>query len=841
MLELIDSEETAITKPIDQKIKREPKQKFHSYEDAFKKSLEYFDGDDLAAKVFLDKYALKDHDNNLLEETPTDMHWRIAKEFARIEKNKFKKPLSEKEIFDLLDKFKRITVQGSPMYAIGNKYQYVSAGNCFVIPSPLDSLLSILYTDSQIAQITCRRGGVGWSISNLRPKGLPVQNAAKTTSGAIEFMKRFSNTIREIGQFGRRGASLQSISCYHPDISEFIKIKQDLTQVTGSNISIEFTDEFMEAVVDDKEIELKFPVNSNNPQIRKKIKAKEIWNEFVHSAWKTAEPGCMFISKVHKESPGVPYGHVETSSNPCGEQYLPPYASCRLLLINLYSYVKNPFTKNAVFDFDLFSKDVKLMQRLGDDLVDIEIECVDRIINKINSDPEPLEIKQIGIDLWQNIKRVAIEDRRTGCGLTGLGDTIAALGIIYGSEESIKFAGDMQKKFALSAYESSIDMAEEIGAFPLFDAKKDSQSLFIQKIAKASPEIFNKMQKFGRRNMVLLTIAPAGSVSCLTQTTSGLEPVFQLNYMRRKKGNPGDSQFRSDFVDQSGDHWMHFNVHHHGFRKWSEITKETNVQKSPYYKSTANEIDWKGRVKMQSALQLWTDNSISTTINIAEDTSEDVVSQIYLESWKLGCKGMTIYRNNCRSGVLVDVQKPPQNQQSNNLTKTKSPKRPESLSAEIHHFTLNKQRYYVVVGLWEDGSPYEIFTGINHNDDGEIIIPKSVKNGNIIKHERGKYSFICGESQWHLTNGHNDDTADSLTRLISCALRHGASIEFVCSQLEKTKGLMFSFSKALYRALKKYIKDGSSKPGETCPQCKTESLIYSSGCTTCSNCGFSKC
>lgn len=1303
--------------------------KIYSEEEVYQASLEYFGGDELAAKVFVDKYALRDSDLNLVEKTPEDMHRRIAKEFARIEKNKFKNPYSEEEIFNFLDRFKRGVMQGSPMYGIGNPYQYVSIGNCFVLPSPLDSYLSILHTDTQITQISCRRGGVGWDVSMLRPNGMKVRNAARTTSGTIEFMKRFSNTIREVGQHGRRGASLQSISCYHPEIMNFIKVKQDLKEVTGSNISVQFTDEFMDAVINDKSINLRFPCTPEHaeklgrkyPEYEEKANAKEIWKEFIHSAWLMAEPGCMFIDNVHKDSPGVPYGHKEVSSNPCltgetlvyvadgrgsvsigqlaeegvdvdvfcldenenisirkmrnprktgervpvfkitldsgdviratenhkfklkdgnykevkdlqkgdslnlitkfessiqkfitnkdrsqdyfwinngkfsnnkaehriiaeyhlgrklkkgevvhhkdfnsknntplnlevlpkeehdaihresmignknpmckakiewneekwnaykknmslavsgenngrfsgisnkeiqehaikltkklnkrfsaidwanyakenniiqqfssyrtknlgtirelalwaakecnlygydldqrimktykkaiaqdyvtyiennevlvektcenckekfkvsyfnreisfcghicslqkiaiknkendykgiknfysnkakitkekqakvfsdlkfnlgrqptlkewemacikegipfrlntkngfknlselqeasmvynhkvvsveidgyedvyngtvdefhnffvggwesktadgkvkinyinnlncGEQYLPPYASCRLILLNLYGYVKNKFTPEAYFDFDSFKNDVKMLQRLGDDLVDIEIECVDKIINKIKSDPEPEEIKRVGIELWENVKKTALLDRRTGCGITGLGDVVAALGMRYASEESIDFIEELQKTYALEAYRSSVEMAKELGAFPQFDPKLDKQSGFVQKIAEADPELFKEMQKYGRRNMVLLTIAPAGSVSCLTQTSSGLEPVFNLSYMRRKKGNPGDKGFRVDFTDENGDHWMHFDIYHKGFKDWMEVSGKTSVEESPYYKSTANDIDWINRVKLQSKLQKWIDNSISSTINLPKDTTEEMVSEIYLAAYKYGCKGVTIYREGCRDGVLVNTEPvSPEvvESKSNAIVKTKAPKRHKIMKADVYHPTAKGIRYYVAVGLMSD-EPYEVFVGLNHNNEGDPIIPKSVSGGEIVKHARGKYDLIVEEETYPLTNGHSDPNADALTRMISTALRHGASIEFVVAQLEKTKGGdLQSFSRILARTLKKYIKDGSAVTGATCSECHQETMIYSDGCHLCQSCGASKC
>ena len=822
--------------------------KIYTYEEALFASIEYFEGDELAAKVFVDKYALRDNDLNILEKTPTDMHWRIAKEFARIEKDKFKKPYSEEFIFNFLDKFKRGIMQGGPMFAIGNPYQYVSVGNCFVLPSPLDSYLSIMYTDTQIAQVSSRRGGVGWDISCLRPKNMKVKNAARTTSGAISFMKRFSNTIREVAQHGRRGASLQSISCYHPEILDFIKVKQDLKEVTGSNISIQFTDEFMDAVINNKKIKLRWPCTNEQVKLlgkkdiefEEEVNAIDIWKEFIHSSWLMAEPGCIFIDTIHKDSPGFPYGYKEICCNPCGEQSLPKYSSCRLLALNLYGYVRNRFTENAYFDFEFFKKDVSILQRLGDDLVDIEIECIDRILNKIKSDPESDDIKKIGIDLWENIRKTALLDRRTGCGFTGLGDTIAGLNMRYASDESIVFVENLQKTFALESYRCSVQMAKELSPFPEFNAELDLQSGFVQKIKEEDSKLFQDMQKYGRRNTVLLTIAPCGSISCLTQTSSGLEPVFNLSYMRRKKGNPGDEGFRTDFIDDNNDHWMHFTVYHKGLSDWMQATNKTTIEESPYYKSTANEIDWINRVKLQSSLQKWVDNSISSTLNLPNDISEEKISEIYIAAYNSGCKGLTIYREGSRTGVLVNETNNEINQ-SDKIIKTTAPKRPDKLKANMHHLTLKGMRYYVAIGLLNE-DPYEVFASLNHDNEGEIIIPKSISQGSINKLKRGHYVFcdIATKKEYFLTNGHSDSNADALTRLISTSLRHGADVSFITTQLSKVRGDMNSFAKAISRIFKLYIIDKTKVAGVSCPQCGSD-MIFSGGCSRCSICDFSKC
>lgn len=1345
----------------------------YKYTEALAASVEYFDGDELAAKVFVDKYALRDNDNNILEKTPDDMHHRLAKEFARVEAKKFNKPLTESQIYNLFKNFKRIVPQGSPMYGIGNKYQYVSIGNCFVIPNPYDSYLGIMHTDTQITQISSRRGGVGWDDSDLRPIGMSVRNAAKSTTGATAFMKRFSNTIREVGQCicegqrvlterglipiedisigekvwtkngwiavtnvynngikpiyqlsssfgykirtsdehiflnekleevklkdielgdqivlipgqinnrknyislnnieytrniynnsnrlieynlpsildeklayilgysygdgyindnvielasshdypeieaklinyihtvfnykatvskgdgavnririhskqivqwlrynqickqkagylifpekiknsphsvqlafvsgyfdadgtakstktgysvtsidsdfiseyqnilmsvgvvskkhletskienwkdkysvcvvgkyaqnlfktlmiesfkvansdfcasrdniltpyncetfninrsqhnyipnkdyyistyglsklktdglqlpemlvqdsvsnieyigdintfdlelesehlfycegfyvhnsGRRGASLQSLHVRHPEVVDFIKIKQDLTQVTGSNISVKFTDDFLNSVEQNSDFELKWPVNSETPKISKIVKAKSIWDEFIHSAWLMAEPGAMFWDTVLRRSTTAPYkkfGFEEVSSNPCvlegtlvetqhgnqpvetikindwirtihgleqvknieinyniptfavtfsnggiqyiseshqyfkldkyrhthptklidlnigdeilfwkdnesssviitdiqpykigtvydlhcphsdtwitdgyvqlgcGEQYLPPFASCRLILINLYTYVKNKFTKDAFFDYEEFAKDVQYMQRLGDDMVDLELECIARIINKIKSDPEPDEVKKPGIDLWKKIQECAINDRRTGCGFTALADCIAALNMKFDSKESLEFIDKMSETLKVAAFTESVDMAKELGHFPLYDSTLDISSEFIQELRDEHPELYKKMVKYGRRNMTLLTVAPAGSVSCETQTSSGLESVFMLEYLRRKKGNPGDKDFRSDFVDATGDHWMEFVVRHKGLQDWMDITGETDIKNSPYWGSTSHDIDWIEKVKMQSIIQRHIDNSISVTVNLPSDVKEEKVSEIYLTAWKLGCKGMTIYRDGCRSGVLLSTDK---KEKTSKIIKTEAPSRPKILPCDVHHLIVKGVRYFVVVGLFE-GEPYEIFISRNCDSDGEPLISRSITSGNLSKQKRGHYNLLNGDnSVLQIVSINCEEHEEALARLVSTSLRHGADINFVVHQLEKTRGDMQSFSKAMARTLKKYIKDGTEVKGEQCQTCSSR-LVRIEGCVTCQSCGWSKC
>ena len=1186
----------------------------YTYDETFQASVDYFNGDELAARVFVDKYALRDNGDNLLEKTPKDMFKRIAKELYSAEKVKYSgedietideftyncdRPLSEKLIESLLDEFKYIVMQGSPMYGLGNPYQYVTVGNCYVIPQPRDSYLGIMYTDTQITQITCRRGGVGWDNSKLRPKNTPVKNAAKTTSGMVSFAERFSNTIREVGQHGRRGASLQSLLVKHPDIFEFISVKLDKTKMTGSNISVKFTDEFMNAVEENDDFELCWPVCDADRQemripeyhcIRNTVKAKDIWDKFIDSTWSMAEPGAMFVDTVLRESTSAPYpGFEEVSSNPCvakgtlvntpygyrkvedisvgdtvstilgsekvetievnrnyevfkvkfsdggeqivtaghiyhatrkgsgskkieeikvselkvgdyvrvypgkinrpnessevyvnafkvgvilgdgsytdnyiskkilkissnqddlqyndniiklfgnenfinydnskkskstnlifdiscldncynlfgvepsycenkkinitkvktfneaiglldgmlatdgnvnlksnhpqirwstsskelasqirellllvgchgiitnsfkqdggtingrkivrknrryvisisgdsllnyaentsidlyhpekgkkikeaqinfrltgnswnpsvisiekladkydvydlycknsdtwitsgyvqrgcGEQNLPAYGCCRLLLQNLFSYVRNKFTENAYFDYELFGKHAMILQRLGDDLVDIDIRYMNRIIDKIKSDPEPDEIKQPAIDMWNKIIATAIGDRRTGCGFTALGDALASLGIKYGSEESIEFCDKMQKAFKQAAYKSSVGMAKVLGSFPVFDTELDNKSAFIQRLKEDSFEIWKEMQVFGRRNMTLLTIAPTGSVSCLTRTTSGLEPVFKLSYMRRKKGNPNEKDFRTDFIDQNGDHWMNFEVHHHGLSEFFRITGKTKIEDSPYYNATANDIDWINRIRMQAALQKHIDNSISLTVNLPENIDKETVSKIYFTAWELGCKGCTIYRENCRTGVLLALDKATESAKITNNAK----KRPESLDCDIYHISVKGKEFFCLIGMM-DNQPYEVLAGENG------CISKKAKKGKITKVKRGQYKLEAdtGEVLESVTElSENDEEA--ITRLVSTSLRHHVDIAYIVHQLEKTKGGLQNFAKCISRVLKKYVKNGTKVSGEECKECGGE-LVRVEGCLSCNSCGYSKC
>ena len=829
-----------------------------SYEEALSASVEYFDGDELAAKVFIDKYAMRDNDMNLVEKTPYDMHVRIAKEFARIEKKKFKNPMTFDEIFSYLDHFKYIVPQGSPMYGIGNKYQTVSVGNCFCLESPYDSYCGILKTDEELVQISKRRGGVGIDISTLRPSGAKTHNAAHTSTGVPSFMERYSNSIREVGQNGRRGALMISISVHHPDIEDFISIKSDLTKITGANISIRVSDKFLKAVENDEEYELSFPVDSDDPQFSEMISAKYIWDQIIEANWRCAEPGILLWDNIINESPADCYaedGFKTITTNPCGELPLPAAESCRLLLLNLFSYVDNPFTSKAKFDFDKFYEHSNVAQRLMDDLIDIEIECVEKIIKKIKNDPEPADIKIRELNLWKNVKDMAQRGRRTGTGTTALGDTLAALGIPYSSRKGLNAVEKIYRTLKLGSYRSSVDMARDLGHFEAWDHEKEKKNPFLLRIKDEDPSLYRDMKKYGRRNIALLTIAPAGSVSLLTQTSSGIEPQFMIEpYTRRKKGNPGDENFRSDLVDQSGDHWMEFQVFPPKVKMWMETTGETDLNKSPWRGSTATELDWRQRVKLQSLAQKNIDHSISSTTNLPSDATVEDVDEIYRTAWKSGCKGITIYRDGCRTGVLVSNEDGREGG-NDTIPQTEAPKRKKDLPCEVHHTKVRGVPYFVVVGLLS-GEPYEVFAGINHinghsvegDDPEEIVIPRPFRNGIIRKEKRGHYNAILNsKSNTELTIMHigqriSDDEA-ALTRLISTSLRHGAAINFVVHQLEKVTGDLTSFGKSIARALKKYIPDGTEVTGEECPNCviKENTIIRQEGCILCKKCGWSKC
>src|SRR3990167_4663868 len=837
-------------------ISKKKTKKNYSYGEVFEASKKYFNGDDLAAKVFVDKYALVDSEENYHELTPDDLHKRLAKEFARIEA-KYPNPMSEDEIYDLMKEFKYIVPQGSPMSAIGNEFQIQSLSNCFVIDGiyseKFDSYGGIFLADQEQAQIMKRRGGVGFDISGLRPKGLPTNNAAKTTDGIAVFMERFSNTTREVAQGSRRGALILTIDCSHYEVETFIDIKKDLKKVTGANISIKISDDFMRAVRNNEDFELKWPVNSKIPVISKKIRAKELWDKIVDSAWSFAEPGLLFWDNIINYTPSDIFadkGFITRCVNPCSELPLNSYDACRLLLINTTSYVNNAFKQSASFDYDLFYKHSKKAQKLMDDMVDLEIEQINKILKKIDNDKEGENLKAVEKNLWSKIKETIKNGRRTGLGITGLGDTLAMLGVRYGSKESINETEKIYKHMAIASNESSVLMAEERGAFPIWDNRNVDEHPFMRRLFNASPEwIKEKYYKTGRRNIALTTTAPAGSVSTLTQTTSGIEPAFLLKYKRRKKINSSDKNSRIDFKDDLGDKWQEYDVSQHGFEKWMEVSGEVEIEKSPYFKSTSSDIDWISSVDIQAAAQKWVEHAISKTCNVPENTQKEIIAEVYMRAWEKGLKGFTVYRDKSRSGVLVshteDEKK--KNDVALILKENHAPKRPEALECDIHYIKIKGEEWLVMVGLL-DGKPYEIFGG----KASMIEISKKLVKGVLIKNPRktthSRYDLVVG------TNGDTIKIKDivgqfeneaygTLTRMISLSLRHGTPIVYVCEQLVKNEGEdLFSFSKVLARTLKKYIPDGLSPSGDKkCKQCEQESLVYHEGCLSCKNCGWSKC
>jgi ribonucleoside-diphosphate reductase alpha chain len=830
-------------------------------EEAFQASFKYFNGDELAARVWLNKYALKDSFGNIYEKTPDDMHHRIASEIARIEK-RYPNPLSEEEIFAVLKDFKYIVPQGSPMSGIGNKFQIASLSNCFVIGNDgdSDSYGGIMKIDQEQVQLMKRRGGVGHDLSHIRPKGSPVKNSALTSTGVVPFMERYSNSTREVAQDGRRGALMLSVSVKHPDSEEFIDAKMEQGKVTGANVSVKIHDEFMQAVVDGKPYTQQYPINSANPTYQKDIDAGKLWNKIVHNAWKSAEPGILFWDTIERESVPDCYadlGYRTVSTNPCGEIPLCPYDSCRLLAINLYSYVENPFTKEAKFDFDLFKKHVALAQRIMDDIIDLELEKIDAIIEKIDSDPEGGEIKRVERDLWTNIKTKANEGRRTGVGITAEGDMIAALGMRYGSDEAIDFSVEVHKTIAVEAYRSSVYLAKDRGAFDIFDIKRESKNPFIMRLKDADKSLYEDMQKYGRRNIACLTIAPTGTTSLMTQTTSGIEPVFLPVYKRRRKVNPNDKDVRVDFVDEVGDSWEEFVVFHHKFVTWMEANGinaaqhftdeeiEELVKKSPYYKATSNDVDWLQKVRMQGSVQKWVDHSISVTVNLPADVPESLVGELYIEAWKSGCKGCTVYRDGSRSGVLIS------NDKKEEEVIGMPEKRPAELEAEVVRFQNNKEKWIAFIGLYK-GQPYEIFTGIADDDEG-ILLPKSVNKGVIVKRKdedgNARYDFqFCNKRGFKTTfeglSYKFDKEFWNYAKLISGVLRHGMPIEQVVNLvagLQLDSENINTWKNGVERALKKYIPDGTKAKGMKCTDCGSDHIIYQEGCLICQSCGTSKC
>lgn len=839
----------------------------YSYEDAYKASLEYFKGDELAARVWASKYALKDSFGNIYELSPDDMHHRIASEIARIE-SKYPNPMSEEEVYGLLKGFNHIVPQGSPMAGIGNNFQVGSLSNCFVIglDKHPDSYGGIIKIDEEQVQLMKRRGGVGHDLSHIRPKGSPVKNSALTSTGLVPFMERYSNSTREVAQDGRRGALMLSVSIKHPDSEAFIDAKMTEGKVTGANVSVRIDDEFMNAAVSDSVYVQKYPINSENPVYTKEVNAREIWEKIVHNAWKSAEPGVLFWDTIQRESVPDCYadlGFETVSTNPCGEIPLCPYDSCRLVAINLYGYVRNPFTPEASFDFDLFREHVGKAQRIMDDIIDLEMEKIDMIIEKIKNDPETDEVKNTELHLWEKIRTKTLKGRRTGCGTTAEGDMLAALGYRYGTSEATDFSVNVHKQLALAYYAASVQMAEERGAFEVFDAEREKNNPYIQRIKEADPALYERMCKVGRRNIACLTIAPTGTTSLMTQTTSGIEPVFLPVYKRRRKVNPNDADVTIDFVDEVGDAFEEYIVYHHKFIEWMkvnglEVKKNMTaeeidelVQKSPYYKATSNDVDWLEKVRMQGRVQKWVDHSISVTINLPNDVSEELVNQLYVEAWKAGCKGCTVYRDGSRNNVLEAVKKDKEVKPQLIHVPDHVAKRPIELEADVVRFQNNKEKWIAFVGLVDD-KPYEIFTGLADDDDG-IFCPKSVNRGKIIKaiDENGKkrydFQFINKRGYKTTIEGLSDKFNPEFwnyAKLISGVLRYGMPIDQVLklvSSLELDSANINTWKNGVERALKKYMPNGAKANGQQCPNCGAEALIYQEGCLICTACGTSKC
>ena len=842
--------------------------KTYTFDEAFKASLDYFTGDELAAKVWVNKYALKDAFGNIYEESPNDMHHRLASEIARVEK-KYPNPLSEQELFDLFDHFRYIVPQGSPMTGIGNDYQIASLSNCFVIglDGQADSYGAIIRIDEEQVQLMKRRGGVGHDLSHIRPKGSPVKNSALTSTGLVPFMERYSNSTREVAQDGRRGALMLSVSIKHPDSEAFIDAKMTEGKVTGANVSVKIDDDFMNAAVNGGTYKQQYPIDSDSPVYVKDIDASGKKKKIIHNAWKSAEPGVLFWDTILRESVPDCYadlGFRTVSTNPCGEIPLCPYDSCRLLAINLYSYVVNPFTPDAYFDYDLFKKHVGLAQRIMDDIIDLESEKIEMILAKIDSDPESMEVRQTERHLWEKIQRKTLQGRRTGVGITAEGDMIAALGLRYGTEEATDCAELIQKTLALAAYRSSVMLAKERGAFEIFDAKREEKNPFINRLREADPALYEDMLKYGRRNIACLTIAPTGTTSLMTQTTSGIEPVFLPVYKRRRKVNPNDSEARVDFVDETGDAFEEYIVFHHKFvtwmqangysasKKYTQEEVEELVAKSPYYKATSNDVDWLQKVRMQGRIQKWVDHSISVTINLPNDVSEELVDSLYVEAWRCGCKGCTVYRDGSRSGVLIATDKKKKKEDCNCMQPPVIVStRPRELDADVVKFQNNREKWIAFVGLL-NGRPYEIFTGLADDDEG-IMLPKNVSKGTIIKSydEDGNkhYDFqFKNKRGYKMTieglDGKFNPEYWNYAKLISGVLRYGMPIDQVIKLvqgMELNSESINTWKNGVERALKKYLPNGREAKGQKCPNCGLETLIYQEGCLICTNCGASKC
>lgn len=847
-----------------EEVSQEAPAKTYEHDDVIEAATNYFDGDTLAANVWTNKYALKDSAGNIYELTPDDMHRRIAGEVARIEK-KYPNPMTEEEVFEVIKNFKYIVPQGSPMAGIGNNYQVSSLSNCFVIGNEgnSDSYGGILKIDQEQVQLMKRRGGVGHDLTHIRPGGSPVKNSALTSTGVVPFMERYSNSTREVAQDGRRGALMLSIGIKHPDSGHFIDAKMVSGKVTGANVSVKLDDDFMRAVKDQTTYIQQYPVKSDNPTTTKEINAIELWNKIVHNAWSSAEPGVLFWDTITREA--IPdryadFGFETVSTNPCGEIPLCPYDSCRLLAINLYSYVEKPFTKDAYFNGDLFIKHARIAQRMMDDIIDMEVEKVDAIIAKIDADPESEEIKAVERRLWEKIREKSLQGRRTGIGITAEGDMLAGLGLRYGSAEAIEFSTEVHKLLAIEVYHSSVDLAEERGAFPIYDTEREKGNPFIERIKEAAPLVYEKMTRVGRRNIAMLTIAPTGSVSICTQTTSGIEPVFMVSYKRRRKVNPNDKKVVVSFVDEIGDSWEEYNVFHPKFEVWlknnnydiDEVKtlndEELNkiIRQSPYYKATSADIDWLSKVTMQGDIQKWVDHSISVTVNVPKDVTEEMVSDIYLKAWESGCKGMTIYREGSRSGVLISNDKK-EEEKKDIFMETMAPSRPKVVDADVIRFQNNYEKWMAVIGKI-DGKPYEIFTGLSE----DFFLPPWVESGWVIKtkvkDEPTRYDFQFKDKQGYKV------TIEGLSRsfekeywnyakLISGVLRHGMPIPYVIdmvSNLTVVEDNINTWKNGVVRALKKYIEDGTAVKTK-CPECDKESIVYQDGCLTCLECGYSKC
>lgn len=837
----------------------------YTYDEALEASKLYFKDDDLAATVWVTKYALKDSNGNIYEKDPSDMHHRIASEIARIERN-YPNPMSEEEVYGLLDDFRYIVPQGSPMSGIGNTFQVGSLSNCFVIglDGTPDSYGGIIKIDEEQVQLMKRRGGVGHDLSHIRPKGTPVKNSALTSTGIVPFMERYSNSTREVAQDGRRGALMLSVSIKHPESEDFIDAKMETGKITGANVSVRIDDKFMQAAMDGGTYTQQFPVDSDTPSIVKEIDARTLWNKIIHNAWQSAEPGVLFWDTITRESVPDCYadlGFRTISTNPCGEIPLCPYDSCRLLAINLYSYVKNPFTAQAEFDFDLFRQHVGKAQRIMDDIIDLEMEKIDAILAKIETDPETEEVKQTEKHLWQKIRSKTLKGRRTGVGTTGEGDMLAALGLRYGTDEATAFSESVHRALTLAAYSSSVDLAAERGAFEVYDAAREAGNPFINRIREAEPSIYERMMQHGRRNIACLTIAPTGTVSLMTRTTSGIEPVFMPVYKRRRKVNPSDVNARIDYTDETGDSFEEYIVYHPKFMEWMRIngievkqdyTQEeidNLVRQSPYYKATANDVDWLEKVRMQGRVQKWVDHSISVTINLPSDVSEELVAELYLQAWKCGCKGCTVYRDGSRSGVLVAMEKKPEPQAQTLVPHAH--KRPTELEADVVRFQNNKEKWIAFVGLMDD-KPYEIFTGLADDEDG-IFCPKSVTRGKIIRAvdengvKRYDFQFINKRGYKTTIEGLSDKFNPeywNYAKLISGVLRYGMPIDQVIKLvggLELNSQSINTWKMGVERALKRYLPDGAKASGQKCPHCGNETLVYQEGCLICTSCGTSKC